>query len=544
MEMAETFTTMMAAIACQVLLSPVPEPSTINVISIYFSSNCVLFLYLTFTSTGLFQVIIHLVTLNTAFLLTTIILTTIRRLYFSPLSHIPGPARFALTKLFIANEYRLGQTSLTIEALHKQYKSDIVRIGPNEVSIINADAVAKVFSGKYPRGTFYEIGAINGEVNVNTTRDYGKHTPWRRIWEKGFVSSAIKEYNTRVEIHVEKMIQILFEADGKEVNVSKAMDDLTFDIMADLSFSKHAGLQDGTGDNSYMSYVHKYMSFGVIIASLRNIAQLLVYMPETTDIRTFREKGEAMLMERQEHGSNYRDIFSYLLSADPDGGEKFTQKELNSNANLIIIAGSDTTSSTLTQALRALAKEPGILSKLQREIDELCSVMSKDKEITIDSIRNLEYLNAVVDEVLRLYNPIPSGPHATTYPQGIEVGGIHIPGNVQVEMSHLVLMTDERYFPQGKSFIPERWTNERPELMRDRRAYIPFGYGVHSCVGKTLALHELRLVIARIVRTFDIQFGHSHDDVLFESEWKDYMAVEIGDLWVRFLPRRLEDIAA
>ncbi|EMR83706.1 hypothetical protein ACHAP3_003026 [Botrytis cinerea] len=314
--------------------------------------------------------------------------------------------------------------------------------------------------------------------------------------------------------------------------------------MADLSFSKHSGLQDGTGDNSYMSYVHKYLSFSVIIASLRNLAQLLTYMPETFDVRTFREKGEKMLMERQEHGSTYRDIFSYLLSTDSDGGEKFTQKELNSNANLIIIAGSDTTSSTLTQAFRALAKEPRIFSKLQREIDEICSVMGKDKEITIDSIRNLEYLNAFVDEILRLYNPIPSGPHATTYPQGIEVEGVHIPGNVQVEMSHLVLMTDERYFPQGKSFIPERWTNERPELVRDRRAYIPFGYGVHSCVGKTLALHELRLVIARIVRTFDIQFGHSHDDVLFESEWKDYMAVKIGNLWARFLPRRLENIAA
>ncbi|TEY38627.1 hypothetical protein BOTCAL_0481g00020 [Botryotinia calthae] len=544
MIMAETFTIMMAAIACQVLLSPISEPSTIKVISVYLSSNCVLFLYLTFASTGILQVIIHLFTSNATFLLTAIIITAFRRLYFSPLSHIPGPARFALTKLFIANEYRLGRVSYTIKALHQEYKSDVVRIGPNEVSIINADAVAKVFSGKYPRGTFYEIGAINGEVNLSTTRDYAKHTPWRRTWEKGFVGSAIRDYNTRVEIHVDKMIQIFVKADGKEVNVSKAMEDLTFDIMADLSFSKHSGLQDGTGDNSYMSYVHKYLSFSVIIASLRNLAQLLIYVPETFDVRTFREKGEKMLMERQEHGSTYRDIFSYLLSADSNGGEKFTQKELNSNANLIIIAGSDTTSSTLTQAFRALAKEQRILSKLQREIDELCSVMGKDKEITIDSIRNLEYLNAVVDEVLRLYNPIPSGPHATTYPQGIEVEGVHIPGNVQVEMSHLVLMTDERYFPQGKSFIPERWTNERPELVRDRRAYIPFGYGVHSCVGKTLALQELRLVIARIVHTFDIQFGHSHDDVLFESEWKDYMVVEIGNLWVRFLPRRLENIAA
>lgn len=199
-----------------------------------------------------------------------------------------------------------------------------------------------------------------------------------------------------------------------------------------------------------------------------------------------------MLRERQENGSSYRDIFSYLLSPDSEGGEKFTQKELNSNANLIIVAGADTTSSALTQAVRAFAKEPRILSKLQKEIDEHYATMGDEEELSIDSIRNLEYLNAVVNEVLRLYNPIPSGAFATTYPQGLQVEGIHIPGNVQVDVPYLALMTDERYFPQGKEFIPERWTNGRPELVKDRRAFIPFGYGVHSVRGDfrpTTSLH-------------------------------------------------------
>jgi len=284
------------------------------------------------------------------------------------------------------------------------------------------------------------------------------------------------------------------------------------------------------------------MFFVGIVGSLRNLAQLLIYIPETSDIRTFREKGETMLSDRQKLVSTHQDIFSYLLSADPEGGGKFTQKELNSNANLIIVAGADTTSSTLAQTLRALVKEPRILSKLQSEIDALCSTLGQEKDMTIDSIRNLEYLNAVVNESLRLYNPIPSGVFATTYPQGVEVGSIHIPGDVQVNIPHLVLMTDERYFPQGKEFIPERWTNERPELLKDRRAYVPFGYGVHSCVGKTLALQELRLTIARIVRTFDIQFGSSHNEQVFESEWKDYVVVKIGTLWMRFQPRKLEHI--
>ncbi|APA13544.1 hypothetical protein sscle_11g083140 [Sclerotinia sclerotiorum 1980 UF-70] len=541
--MAEILTTMVVATGCQALLSPIPEPSTIIIISTYLSTNCILFPYFIFTKAGMLQAIIHLSSLNAIFILTAFILTAFRRLYFSPLSHIPGPRRFALSKLFIANEYRLGRTFHTVEALHRKYKSDVVRIGPNDVSVVNVDAVAKIFAGKYPRGTLYEVGAINGELALNTTRDYGKHTPWRRIWEKAFVGNACREYNTRVEIHVDKLVQILLKEDGKEVDISNAVDNLNFDIMADLSFSKHAGLQDGTGDNSYMSYIHKYMSFAAMIGALRNIAQLLAYIPETSEIRKFREKGEAMLKERQERGSTYRDVFSYLLSVDSKGGEKFTQKELNSNANLIIVAGTDTTSSTVAQMLRALAKEPRILCKLQREIDELCISMGKGSEITINSIRNLEYLNAVVNEGLRLYNPVPSGAHAATYPQGVEVGDIYIPGNVQVEITQLALMKDERYFAQGKEFIPERWTSERPELVKDRRAFIPFGYGVHSCVGKTLALQELRLIVARIFRTFDIQFGPSYDEAVFESEWRDYLAVKLGKLWLKFLPRKLDDIA-
>jgi hypothetical protein len=45
------------------------------------------------------------------------------------------------------------------------------------VSVVNVDAISKLYSGKYPRGTFYEMGAVNGEVSLNSTRDYAKHTP-------------------------------------------------------------------------------------------------------------------------------------------------------------------------------------------------------------------------------------------------------------------------------------------------------------------------------------------------------------------------------
>ncbi|PQE04137.1 hypothetical protein CJF31_00003232 [Rutstroemia sp. NJR-2017a BVV2] len=517
--MAETITAASLAIVCQVYLSPIPEPSTLKIVSTYFSGNLVLFLYLLRGGLGIFQSTTKLTYLNVVFLLTATIFTLIRRLYFSPLSHIPGPSRFALTKLFLANEYFQGRASLTTRALHQEYQTDVVRIGPNEVSVVNVDAISKLYSGKYPRGTFYEMVQ---EIMRNILR------------EMAFANSSFKEYNHRTEHHVDKMMTVLQRAGGKEIDFSEAAGNLVFDIMTDLGFSIHTGRQDGKGDDTYMSFIHKYMSFIGVVGSLRNFAQLLVLLPETEDVRIFREKGEAMLTQRQNFTSRQKDIFSHLLAEDNESGTKFTQKELDSNAQLVIVAGTDTTVSVVIQTVKKLANLPEIYRKLQNEIDDL---YTRGQSITIESVRNLEYLNGVVNEALRLYTPTPSGTYATTYPQGLVVDGVHIPGNVQVNIPFLALMRDERYFVQGEDFIPERWTSERPDMLKDKRAFIPFGYGVHGCVGKTLALHELRLVLSLIAHNFNLRIGPSHDEDLYNSQWRDHAVLQVGKLWMSFEPR-------
>ena len=259
-----------------------------------------------------------------------------------------------------------------------------------------------------------------------------------------------------------------------------------------------------------------------VVGSLRNLCQLIVYLPYSSDLKEFRKKGDQMLENRQKLGSSRKDVFRHLLAEDSETSCKFTQAELNSNANLLIVAGADTTSSTLAQTFGVLAKDERVLRRLQKEI------YSVEGELTVESTKNLPYLNAVVNEGLRLLNPIPSGIQATTSPGGVEIGGVNFPGNIQVQIPHIVLMTDERYFPRPEEFIPERWTEERYDLLLDRRAFIPFGYGVHSCVGKQLALNEMRLVLARVVKEFDVVKGESYDEEVFRKEWKDYAIAKIG----------------
>jgi hypothetical protein len=240
-------TAIATAITAQLYISPIPEVSTIKVLVTYFSANTALFLYLLSLTSKITYSLTRITTLNLVFLSTATTLTLIRRLYFSPLSSFPGPKIAALSNLYKANTYRTGRGAKGLREIHEKYNSDIVRVGPNELSIRNVDAVEKIYRGKYPRGTFYEIGAINGAYNLNTQRNYEIHAPWRRIWwvylarrkmvaltlqnrEKAFASNEFKDYNPRVEYHVARLIEVIQKTEEKEVNAHKLMEDLTFDM--------------------------------------------------------------------------------------------------------------------------------------------------------------------------------------------------------------------------------------------------------------------------------------------------------------------------
>ena len=69
--------------------------------------------------------------------------------------------------------------------------------------------------------------------------------------------------------------------------------------------------------------------------------------------------------------------------------------------------------------------------------------------------------------------------------------------------------------------MPERWTDEAPSAILDKRAFMPFGTGVYGCAGQKLAMLEMRSVVANLVRTFDIGFGEGTDDKGCEEDSRD-----------------------
>ncbi|XP_077224286.1 strychnine-10-hydroxylase-like isoform X2 [Tasmannia lanceolata] len=169
----------------------------------------------------------------------------------------------------------------------------------------------------------------------------------------------------------------------------------------------------------------------------------------------------------------------------------------------LILAGTHTTSVTLTGVLSLLLKNPHILKKAQ---DELDIHVGKDRQVEESDIKNLVYLQAIVKETMRLYPAAPLAlPHLAM--EDCDVGGLHIPAGTRVLVNIWKLQRDPRVWSDPHEFQPERFLTSHKEVEARGQHYefIPFGTGRRACPGTSFALHVMHLMLARLLQSFDLE---------------------------------------
>lgn len=199
---------------------------------------------------------------------------------------------------------------------------------------------------------------------------------------------------------------------------------------------------------------------------------------------------------------------------DPKTGSHiFNPTDLNSEASLLIIAGSETTAIAMAAVLFYLLHNPQALGKAQYEI--------RNAFPDIDDVRSgvrlsgCQYLRACIDEAMRMSPPIPGLMPREVLSGGIEIDGHLIPAGAVIGTSHYALQHEPAYFPNPYLFRPERWLVEgNSELTKRssaekvrlaRSAFCPFSIGPRGCVGKQMAYYEMMTVIGRILWNFEMR---------------------------------------
>jgi len=173
----------------------------------------------------------------------------------------------------------------------------------------------------------------------------------------------------------------------------------------------------------------------------------------------------------------------------------------------LLVAGRDTTASTLTFTVYMLAEHPEVLRRLRQEILEK---IGPQRRPTYDDIKNMKFLKAVINETLRLYPVVPfnarTSKNATTWPNKTPGGKpLYIPANTRTP--YIVFMMHRRkdlWGPDALEFDPDRFLDERLHkyLTPNPFIFLPFNAGPRICLGQQFAYHEASFFLVRLLQNF------------------------------------------
>jgi len=222
-------------------------------------------------------------------------------------------------------------------------------------------------------------------------------------------------------------------------------------------------------------------------------------------------------------------------------------KQLIADGVLAIVAGSDTTSTVFSCAFYFLLTHPAAYERLQAEIDAAFPLDEGDPFDTT-KLAEMPFLNAVINETMRLLPPVPSNLQRAPAPGsgGKSIGKLFIPEGVSIQVPPYALQRDPRYFSSPDEFKPERWLRSNvpasentpakgtspsePTPIFNTAAFIPFSYGPAICAGKNLALMEMRLVIATLMQRYSMRLQEGYDPRDWEAQLEDFFVAKVGKL--------------
>ena len=360
----------------------------------------------------------------------------IYNVYFHPLKDFPGPWLAKATPFPYVWRLCNGEMVPWTTKLHLQY-GNVVRIEPDELTFTAPSAWSEIFLSR-PQLPRPKIGTI---VNVNGVRPIvhelkpEDHLRQRRVLNHGFSSKALNMQEYVLQRYVDLLIKRFEElaTSGTEIDISDWYQFISFDIIGDLVFGESFGsleksmyhpwirtLFSGLKAGSIMtgfSYFPVLRLLGSCIPSyVKNILRLPLYKHFQYSIDHV-NKRIARKTERP-------DIMKFVLEHNHEGG--LTKDELDTQMQLLIFAGSETTAATVSAVTWFMLKNSDMMQRLQREIRD---AFQKLEEINVASASKLPYLHAVIREALRMHPPAStSNPRYVDRP--ITVAGYAIPPGV------------------------------------------------------------------------------------------------------------------
>nr|XP_013811097.1 PREDICTED: cytochrome P450 3A8-like isoform X2 [Apteryx mantelli mantelli]XP_013811098.1 PREDICTED: cytochrome P450 3A8-like isoform X3 [Apteryx mantelli mantelli] len=436
---------------------------------------------------------------------------------------IPGPQPLPFLGTFL--EYRHGVLNFDQKCFEKYGKLWGFFDGRQPVLAVLDPILIKTILVKecYTLFTNHRNFGLNG--SLESALNLAEDEQWKRIrsvLSPTFTSGKLKEMLPIINGYGEKLVKNIEKkvANDEFLPAKDIFGAYSMDVVASTSFSVNIDSMNNPSD-PFVINIKKFLKFNFLnpLVLLIVVFPFIIPVLEKMNVTLlpskvmnfFNSTFSKMKKERQKGCHKDRVDFLQLMvdSQSSDGSSNaaeennshktLSDEEILAQALIFVFAGYETTSSTLSYISYNLATHPDVQQRLQDEID---AILPNKATPTYNALMQMEYLDMVVNETLRLF---PAGGRLERVcKKTVEINGVTIPEGMVIMIPAYVMHHDPEYWPQPEEFRPERFSKENKGSI-DPYTYLPFGAGPRNCIGMRFALLTLKVAVVVLLQNFSFR---------------------------------------
>ncbi|MFH6942766.1 cytochrome P450 [Flavobacterium sp. FlaQc-50] len=450
-----------------------------------------------------------------------------RQIRIKTLKDLPGPKAIPVFGNSLSFLSKMTKVHLQYEEWAKQYGSfyKINVNGEDGVVISEASFIKEILNQRpYKYRRFKNIRPVLEEMDVHNLFST-EGDEWKR--SRKYVTQAlsnkvlrsfypsIKETTEDLYNHWERTLE-----KTSEIDVHKDIFNYSFDIISYLAFGQKIGTvgnEESKIQNNYKRVMNMIQFRIVVPFQYWKFFKLPKDHKLDNDLKEIKEGIWKYINEAKERirlnpelKENPTNYIEALLQATDDQGVYLTDEEIYPSIFGTLVAGEDTTANTILWVLHYITDYPEVQKKMREEIS---LVLGDEKFLQVmDDSNELEYVNAVIYEVMRLKPVIPV--IALTTNEDCIIGEYEIQKDTDVFLLSHYRDQESCPFLKREAFDPERWVESKSITFHTNQSnLIPFGLGKRICPGKSLAMVEMKTILCMILKNYEISKSDKENKV-------------------------------
>ena len=449
---------------------------------------------------------------------------------------------------------------LQLESWAKEFGSFYKMKVAGRLVLVVADhkAIAKILRDR-PDGfsRSARVGQVWAEMGLPAGVFGANGDVWRRqrrMVMAGFDPAHVKRYFPALKLVSNRLAGRWAKAANHrtEIDLQSDLMRFTVDTIAGLAFGAEVNTLESDGD---VIQKHLDKMFPALFARIFspipywrwfNTAanrQLVVSTREVlTAVNGFVAKARERMAAQPNLHQNPSNLLEAMIAAadQPDSG--MDDQQIAGNVLTMLLAGEDTTANTLAWMIHLLWTNPATLALATAEVRQVCGDGGDSRELTLEQMSQLNYVEACAHEAMRLKPVAPQ--LGFQVDQDAQIGDVLVPKGTTVITLMRPDAISDAYVPDGAMFKPERWLGSTDASVTAavtaaviatsaKRVSMPFGAGPRICPGRYLALLEMKMAMATLLGRFEIERVGTADG----KEPQEFMAFTMAPLGLRMVLR-------